>query len=296
MVTQARKRGRISAEDLYRIQTISDPAISPDGRNVVFSVQRVDTESERKYSNLWVVPTRGGAARQFTYGDQQDTRPRWSPDGSQIAFPLQPERCRAASDPRHTIRRRRGASADRAQGQVRQSFEWSPDGSSLAFEFQKRDQEDLDREADERKRRLGIVSRHYTRVHYKWDGIGFLAKEQWHIWTVNARTGRATQLTDGAVHAEREPCWSPDGRHIAYTSNVAEDPDFAPDSVDIFVMPSEGGEARKIETHVGRKGLISISPRRRVDSVHGTQPPLRLVAARQPVGRALRRKRAVEET
>ena len=82
MVTQSRRRGRISAQDLYRIQTISDPAISPDGRNVVFSVQRVDRESERKYSNLWVVPTRGGAARQFTYGDQQDTRPRWSPDGS----------------------------------------------------------------------------------------------------------------------------------------------------------------------------------------------------------------------
>ncbi len=259
MVTQARRRGRISAQDLYRIQNISDPTISPDGRHVAFSVQRVDRESERKFSNLWVVPTGGGAARQFTYGDQQDTRPRWSPDGSQIAFLS--NRSDGSQSQIHVIPFGGGEARPLTDLKGKfGSFEWSPDGSRLAFEFQKRDQEDLEREADERKRRLGIVSRHYTRVHYKWDGIGFLAREQWHIWTVNARTGRASQLTDGPVHAEREPCWTPDGSHVAYTSNVADDPDFAPDSVDIFVMPAEGGEARKIETHVGRKGLPSVSP------------------------------------
>ena len=259
MVTNTRQRGRISPQDLYRIQTISDPAISPDGRHVVFSVQRVDRDSERKYANLWVAPTGGGAPRRFTYGDQQDTRPRWSPDGTRIAFLS--NRGNSTQAQIHIIPFSGGEARPLTglKGKFG-AFEWSPDGSRLAFEFQKRDQDALEREADERKRRLGIVSRHYTRVHYKWDGIGFFGHEQWHIWTVNTRTGRVAQLTDGPVHAEREPCWSPDGRHIAYTSNIAEDPDFAPDSVDIFVMPADSGEARKVDTHVGKKGLISVSP------------------------------------
>ena len=213
MVTNTRQRGRISPQDLYRIQTISDPAISPDGRDVVFSVQRVDRDSERKYANLWVAPTGGGAPRQFTHGDQQDTRPRWSPDGTRIAFLS--NRGNSTQAQIHIIPFSGGEARPLTglKGKFG-AFEWSPDGSRLAFEFQKRDQDALEREADERKRRLGIVSRHYTRVHYKWDGIGFFGHEQWHIWTVNARTGKVAQLTDGPVHAEREPCWSPDGRHL----------------------------------------------------------------------------------
>src|SRR5512142_2092711 len=74
------------AEDLYRLQMITDCRISPDGNQVVFAVQRVDRKTEKKYSNLWIVPTRGGRARQFTQGDHDDSRPRWSPDGQEIAF------------------------------------------------------------------------------------------------------------------------------------------------------------------------------------------------------------------
>jgi len=59
----------IKAEDLYELQLISDCEISPDGRNVVYCVQRVDKETEKKYSNLWIVPTSGASSRQFTYGD-----------------------------------------------------------------------------------------------------------------------------------------------------------------------------------------------------------------------------------
>ncbi|MEJ5314964.1 MAG: hypothetical protein WHS45_11370, partial [Anaerolinea sp.] len=76
----------ITAEDLYRFQVLSDPQISPDGEHVVFSVQRVDRKNEKKYTNLWVVPTRGGNAFQFTVGDHSDGHPVWSPDGNKIAF------------------------------------------------------------------------------------------------------------------------------------------------------------------------------------------------------------------
>lgn len=76
----------ITADDLYSLQLVADVRLSPDGNTTIFSVSRVEGKTEKKYANLWIVPTAGGEAVQFTFGDQKDIQPRWSPDGAQIAF------------------------------------------------------------------------------------------------------------------------------------------------------------------------------------------------------------------
>ena len=75
----APKKRSITAEDLYSLQKLSDVQISPDGGHIVYRLQRVDRKTEKKYGNLWIVPSGGGEPRQFTYGDQSDSSPRWSP-------------------------------------------------------------------------------------------------------------------------------------------------------------------------------------------------------------------------
>ena len=76
----------ITAEDLYRFVTPSGMRLSPDGQHIVYAVGHVERKTEKKYSNLWIAPTAGGGPRQFTFGDQADSSPFLSPDGSQIAF------------------------------------------------------------------------------------------------------------------------------------------------------------------------------------------------------------------
>lgn len=75
------KKRFVAAEDLYSLQQLSDARISPDGRNVIYRLQRVDRKTEKKLGNLWIVPTGNGEPRQFTYGDQSDSAPRWSQIG-----------------------------------------------------------------------------------------------------------------------------------------------------------------------------------------------------------------------
>ena len=57
------------------------PEMSPDGRRMVYS-----SYLGRQWLQLWLLPADGGDAFQLTFGDWDDTGPRWSPDGRQLAF------------------------------------------------------------------------------------------------------------------------------------------------------------------------------------------------------------------
>ncbi|HRQ23748.1 MAG TPA: hypothetical protein PLF42_10015 [Anaerolineales bacterium] len=240
----APKKRSIAAEDLYALQQLSDVRIAPDGGHVIYRLQRVDRKTEKKYGNLWIVPAGGGEPRQFTYGDQSDSSPRWSPDGNSLAF-LSNRANKEKPSQIHLIpfnggEARKLTSID---GEIN-LVGWSPDGRKLLCTIRKMDAEALEREKDEQKKKLGVVVRHYTRLFYKMDGYGYLPHERTHIWTVDVRTGKGKQLTDGAVHDETSPTFSPDGRMIAFISNRTDEPDAYPDYADIFIMPAEGGTAQ----------------------------------------------------
>jgi dipeptidyl aminopeptidase/acylaminoacyl peptidase len=249
----------ISAEDLYRFRLATDCDLSPDGRHVIFSVQRVDEESEKKHANLWIVPTDGGDPWQFTHGDHSDSKPKWSPDGTRIGFLSNRDE---EDQPQIYVIPFKGGEARQLTDMKGEfaDFEWSPDSKQFVCQFRKKDEEAIEREKDEQKRELGVVSRRIRRLFYKHDGRGFLPEERWHIWIIDAESGEVTQLTDGDIYDELDPRWSPDGKEIVFCSNHAADPDLDPDAVDIFVMPAGGGEPRTIETPVGQKQKPVFSP------------------------------------
>ncbi len=256
-----RQKPTLSAEDLYKYTHISHPRLSPDGKHVVYALNRIEPKGQKKYTNLWIAPTDKGEPHQFSYGDQCDTSPEWSPDGTQIAF--YSDRANKEKPAQIYLIPFHGGEArplTDIQGSI-QSFSWSPDGKQLLCTVRKTDAEVLERESDEAKKKLGTVARHYKRVFFKLDGFGYRPQERTHIWVVDVKTGKGKQLTDHAIFDEDgPPAWSPDGKWIAFISNRHENPDFNTDADDLFVMPAQGGEFRKLDTAPGGKFQPTFSP------------------------------------
>ena len=75
-------------EELRHVKAISTPMLSPDGRQVLFTI--IDTTADGGKSHLWLVSVSGGAPRQLTYSPATDKRGEhngiWSPDGGAIFF------------------------------------------------------------------------------------------------------------------------------------------------------------------------------------------------------------------
>lgn len=254
----ADEKHTITAEDLYRFELVSDPQLSPDGEHVVFCMQRVDREQEKKYTNLWVVPTPGGEPRRFTVGDHVDSQPRWSPDGAHIAFLSTRKDEKQAQIYLIPFQGGEARQLTELKGNFA-SLAWSPDGSRLLCQFRKKDQEAVERDEDERKKKLGVVARHITRADFRFDGVGWLPQERWHLWTIDVASGEATQLTSGD-YDETGPVWAPDGASIFFFSNHAERPDMDPELVDLFEIPATGGEAKKLDAPAGNKFALAVSP------------------------------------
>ncbi|MDP1891512.1 MAG: S9 family peptidase [Gemmatimonadaceae bacterium] len=72
--------------DWYKVTQLSSPAMSPDGKLVAFTVTTVVERENKRHSEIWAVPTAGGAPVRYTAPGYESSNPRFSPDGKYLFF------------------------------------------------------------------------------------------------------------------------------------------------------------------------------------------------------------------
>ncbi|MFM8301255.1 MAG: TolB family protein, partial [Gemmatimonadota bacterium] len=72
--------------DWYKVTTVSQPAMAPDGGRIAFTVTTVNEKENKRHQEVWVVPAAGGDPVRFTAPGYESSSPRFSPDGKYLLF------------------------------------------------------------------------------------------------------------------------------------------------------------------------------------------------------------------
>ena len=221
---------RMTFDDVIALRQVADAQISPDGQWVAYTVTHADFDQNASDTDLWLVASKGGTPVRLTTNRKNDTSPRWSPDGRQLAF------ISARDDkPQLYLISPFGGEPTRLtelKGGVR-ALDWSPDGASIAFVADPEPTPDDEKRIKEKDDAIVVDSNYkFTR-----------------LWTVDiaSRKPHMIAMSDGVVS---DPQWSPNGRQIAYVMNPTPKADDNALS-DLWIISAAGGAPRKLHENAG---------------------------------------------
>ncbi|TKB97928.1 S9 family peptidase [Pedobacter cryophilus] len=252
-VAQAQNAKRkLHPNDVYRLQSIANPQVSPEGKWVLYSVSTPDSAKNKKQSDLFMVSWDGKDNFQLTYSEEGEGAATFSPDGKYISY-LSSKKVDSVENSQIWLMDRRGGEAKqftKVKGDL-QSYLWSPDGSKIALVIK---DEDL---AAKKKSptKAPIVANRYN---YKQDIQGYTDSRPTHLYVLDVVSQKLTQITTGN-YDEGQPTWSPDCSKIAFVSNRTADPD-RNDNDDIYVVEAKAGaQIQQLTTWKGRDSRPSWS-------------------------------------
>lgn len=130
----AQEREPFSVEHLVRLQRVSEPALSPDGRTIVFTVRDTDMKANRGRQDLWILDldAKGSQPRRLTSHPDADHSAQWSADGQYIYFLS----TRSGSSQVWRVPNRRGEAEQVTDYPLDVgSFRIAPNGTRLALTF-----------------------------------------------------------------------------------------------------------------------------------------------------------------
>jgi dipeptidyl aminopeptidase/acylaminoacyl peptidase len=250
----------LDKETYFQMESITNPSISPDGTQIVFSRGWVDVMKDQEQANLWLVDINGQRPRELTQGAWRDSAPAWSADGKRIAFLSD----RSGTRQIHvmwidTHEVSQLTHYDRPAANLR----WSPDGKWIAFTVALPDETNLlpvrlpklPKGAQMAKPAVIV-----DRLSWGRDGFGATVQEYNHVFVVDsALGGPARQITQGNYN-HSDPEWAADGKTIYVSGLRKPDAEYLHNDSEIYAIDVETLAVKALTDRKGPDNNPRISP------------------------------------
>ncbi len=267
-------------EDLHKLRRLGDVQLSFDGDWIAYVVTIIDFEEDKSNSDIWIVSSDGGTPRRMTTSEKGDNHPRWSPDGTAIAFISSREEA-----PQIHILPIDGGEARKVTdfpGGVG-DVAWMPDGSGFIFTGRVYlDCPDLEcvTKRDEEKEKKKISAMVHERLMYRhWNSYDD-GKVQ-HLFHIPVTGGEPRDLTpelefDALTYwlasAGRDFDLAPDGAVVYFAGKQDEDQAVSYNE-EIYRVPVAGGPVENVTDNPAADSHPRVSPSGKYLAYRATRRP-----------------------